>query len=148
MVGKIFLGLLGAVLLFAAYVRLAPSNPESWHVAPDQEPHDFKGSYHETRVIAAAPMDVLDRLDTIARAWPRTRVLAGSVDEALVTYITRTKYWGFPDYTTVQVALDADDNTVLSIHARLRFGGSDGGVNRARVRRWLKALDQALSEAR
>lgn len=147
MVGKIILGLVGAVLLVAAFIRLAPSNPETWHVAPDQEPHDFDGSYHEVRVITGAPMDVFDRLDTIARAWPRTKVLAGSVDEGLVTYITRTKYWGFPDYTTVQVALDADDNTVLSIHARLRFGRSDMGVNRARVRRWLKALDQALIEA-
>ncbi len=84
----------------------------------------------------AVPGD-LAALDAIIRAEPRTHVLAGSVGEGMVTYVTRSKMFGFPDYTTVQQRGDT-----LAIHARLRYGKSDMGVNKARVERWLNALRQ------
>jgi len=59
------------------------------------------------------------------------------VAEGRVTYITRSKLWGFPDYSTFETR-DGD----LLIHARLRFGSSDMGVNRARVTDWLARLGQ------
>ncbi|MEM9126862.1 MAG: DUF1499 domain-containing protein, partial [Pseudomonadota bacterium] len=71
----------------------------------------------------------------IARASARTSVLAGSVSDGLVTYVTRSRLIGFPDYTTAQ-----QDGDTLRIHARLRFGRSDFGVNRNRVDTWLAAL--------
>ena len=74
-------------------------------------------------------------MDVIIRATPRTSVLAGSVAEGRVTYITRSLVWNFPDYTTVQQKGD-----YLLIFARLRFGGSDLGVNRKRVSRWLDQM--------
>jgi len=60
-----------------------------------------------------------------------------------ITYVTRSRLWGFPDYTTVQVIPGAAGAT-LALHARARFGQSDVGVNRARVERWRDALGQAL----
>ena len=62
-------------------------------------------------------------------------VFAGSVAEGRVTYVTRTKWIGFPDYTTAE---QHDD--VLRVWGRLRFGRSDFGVNKARVDRWLADL--------
>jgi uncharacterized protein (DUF1499 family) len=86
------------------------------------------------RVVEAGP-DGLAKLDELAQATPRTTVLAGSVEDGMITYVTRTQVIGFPDYTTVQ-----QDGDVLRIHARLRFGRSDFGVNRDRVDGWLAAL--------
>jgi uncharacterized protein (DUF1499 family) len=57
------------------------------------------------------------------------------VGEGRITYITRTKIIGFPDYTTVQ-----QDGDVLRIHGRLRFGRKDFGVNKARVDGWLAQM--------
>ncbi|WP_137700090.1 DUF1499 domain-containing protein [Marimonas lutisalis] len=125
--------LLAAIVAFGAWVRLAPSDPARWHRMPENvADKTFEGG--AMRVVQAGP-GALARLDKIARAWPRTRVLAGSVDEGMVTYVTRTALWGFPDYTTVRQVGDR-----LELYARLRFGRGDMGVNRARLEAWLAQL--------
>ena len=130
----IFVWIMVVVLGFGmAYVRLAPSDPERWHVAREiVQDRDSEGGVLR-RVETGA--DGLARLDKVARAWPRTRVLAGSVEEGMITYVTRSAFWGFPDYTTVQQA-----GEWLKINARLRFGRGDFGVNRARIEAWLAQL--------
>ena len=122
-----------AVLAFAAYVRLAPSDPARWHVLPEGV-EEGNGAGYALRRIDATP-ETLATLDEIARATPRTRVLAGSVDEGMITYVTRSALMGFPDYTTVALSGDT-----LVVYARLRFGQSDLGVNAARLDEWLAAL--------
>ncbi|MFY2824911.1 DUF1499 domain-containing protein [Ruegeria sp. MALMAid1280] len=129
----VFWLVIGLVVLVGAYIRLAPSDPGTWHVAPvGKADLDMKGGV--LRVMETGP-EGLAKLDAIAQATPRTAVLAGSVEKGMVTYITRTKVIGFPDYTTVQ-----QEGDTLRIHARLRFGRSDFGVNRNRVDGWLAAL--------
>jgi len=125
--------ILVAVIAGLAFVRLAPSDPAHWHVAPQvSENKDFKAGVK--RLIAPGP-DGLARLNAIILATPRTSVLAGSVKSGMVTYITRSLMFGFPDYTTVH-----QDGDSLEIYARLRFGRSDTGVNQVRVRGWIDAL--------
>lgn len=124
-----------ALVALAGTARLAPSDPGRWHVRPDYTvDKDFAAG--ALRGIDARP-GALARLDRIARDWPRTRVLAGSVEEGMITYVTRTKLWGFPDYTTI-----SQHDGRLVILARLRFGRRDFGVNRARIEAWLDALRQ------
>ena len=130
-----------AVLGFAAYVRLAPSDPARWHVPPVAA-----GPWDE--VVAAegsaslrlgpergSPGDLLARLNAIAMGAPRTVRLAGSVAEGRITWVTRSALWGFPDFTTAEARADG-----LYVYARLRFGRGDMGVNAARLREWRKAL--------
>lgn len=125
--------LVAIVVLLAGYIRLAPSDPARWHVPVVAEgDRDLPGGV--IRVVQAGS-DGLARLDAIARAAPRTTVLAGTVDQGMVTYVTRSKVIGFPDYTTVQ-----QDGDTLRIFGRLRFGRKDFGVNRTRVEGWLAAL--------
>lgn len=135
-------GLLGliAVLCLGVYVRLAPADPSRWHLPPypgsgTRATRDGFIVWRETGPGAAA--EVMARLDRIIRATPRTRVFAGSPAEGMVTYVTRSRIWGFPDYTTV--SQEARDQIV--IHGRLRFGRSDLGVNRRRIEAWLARLD-------
>ncbi len=127
--------LLALIVVAGAYVRLAPSKPDRWHVPPAGEAdRDLKGGV--LRLVETGP-DGLSKLDAIARGTPRTRVLAGSVPEGMITYVTRTKVFGFPDYTTAQ-----QDGETLRIYGRLRFGGSDFGVNKARVEGWLERVQE------
>lgn len=124
---------LAVVVGLLGYVRLAPSDISRWHVASQIAANkNFKGGV--IRLVEAGP-DGLERFDKLTRETARTTVLAGSVSEGLVTYVTRSKIFGFPDYTTAQ-----QDQEQLKIYARLRFGRSDIGVNKARVSRWLDAL--------
>lgn len=137
----VFFLVMGAVVLAGLCVRLAPADPATWHVLPDwQVDRDLAGGAF--RVISANQED-LARLHAIALATPRTRLLAGSVEEPVAeafgvrraTYETRSLFFGFPDYTTVEL-----QDGRLRIFARLRFGKSDMGVNRKRLDRWLAAL--------
>lgn len=124
--------LIAAGVAMGAYIRLAPSDPARWHVAPEGAVRDMNSGV--VRIVDTGP-DGLKRLDEIALQTPRTTVLAGSVSEGMITYVTRTKVFGFPDYTTVQ-----QDGDTLRIYARLRFGRKDFGVNKARVESWTKTL--------
>lgn len=127
------LALLALVIVCGlAWIRLAPDDVARWHQLPEVvTDRDMEGG-----VMRAVPGD-LAALDRIIRAEPRTQVLAGSVEAGLVTYVTHSKVIGFPDYTTV-----AQKGGELALHARLRYGKSDMGVNKARVERWLAALRQ------
>ncbi len=120
------------VIALGAYVRLAPSDPARWHVAPRGDARDMKAGV--VRVVETGPGGLV-ALDAIVRKTPRTTVLAGLVPDGMVTYVTRTRVFGFPDYTTAQ-----QDRDILRIYARSRFGRKDFGVNKARVEEWLSDL--------
>ena len=123
------------VIGLLAFIRLAPTDPARWHL-PIAETNDQTMAGGAIRVVEADP-EALVRVDTAMRALPRTDVLAGSVDERHITYVTRTKWIGFPDYTTVEYSDD-----MLKLHARLRFGRSDLGVNRKRLERLMIAAKE------
>ena len=124
----------------AGYVRFAPSDPARWHVAPAgaEGPAGEIQAVNGGATLHLTPPDpaaVLARLDAIALATPRTLRLAGSVGEGRITWVSRSRLWGFPDYTTAQITPDG-----LTLHARQRFGSNDWGVNAARLRDWLAQL--------
>jgi len=120
-------------LVFLAYIRLAPTPVTKWHRSPDVLKDTVLANGIQKRIpIGKAG---LRRIDRIAEADPRTERLAGSVEQGLVTYVTRSRLIGFPDYTTVMQA--GED---LVIYARSRFGRRDFGANSERVSRWLNAL--------
>lgn len=133
------LAMLGYVILFLvlgllAYIRLAPSDPDRWHVAVSQSA-DADMPNGAVRILPAGP-DTLARVDAAARALPRTTVLEGSVAEGRITYVTRSAAFGFPDYTTVE-----QSDGMVKMFARQRFGRSDFGVNRARLERLTAAVE-------
>lgn len=125
--------LIALVVVAMGYVRLAPSDPVKWHVSPKVEAD--KDMQFGVKRLVVAGTDGLERFDGIARATPRTEVLAGSVADGMITYVTRTKVMGFPDYTTVR-----QEGDTLKIFARQRFGRSDLGVNKTRVDGWIAAF--------
>ncbi|WP_300055416.1 DUF1499 domain-containing protein [uncultured Roseobacter sp.] len=118
--------LIGVIVAAMAYVRLAPIDPARWHqpVERGETTHLAGGA---VRVIPAEE-GTLQAVDQVMRGLPRTQVLAGSVAEGHITYVTRSAVFGFPDMTTVELR-DGE----IRMFARLRFGASDLGVNRKRL---------------
>jgi hypothetical protein len=146
MAGYLALGLLVAVVAFAAYVRLAPSDPGRWHVAPVAEGQwdmvAVTGPNSASLRLATGykiglgnPIDMLARLDEVALATPRTTRLAGSIAEGRITWVTRSWLWGFPDYSTAEARPDG-----LYVEARSRFGHGDLGMNAWRLQGWTYGL--------
>lgn len=122
---------IAVLAILVGYVRLAPSDPAVWHGIPEAEAELSSGVY---RVMDGGP-DGLARLADVALGTPRTTLLAGSVGTGMMTFVTRSRFWGFPDYTTVSQQGDQ-----LKIFARQRFGRSDLGVNKDRIDRWIAAM--------
>ena len=116
------------------WIRVAPSKPAVWHTEPVVVIDQLKRN-SVARLVETGP-DGLARLHAVASQWPRTEVLAGSVEEGMITYITRSKRLAFPDYTTA-----FQDGDELKIFARARYGKNDFGVNDRRVLKWLRAMD-------
>lgn len=131
----------------ALYVRLAPSDPGVWHIDPREGasgPGSALAGQDGALTYAESAQALLERVDAIAMATARTKRLAGSPSEGRITYVTRSALFGFPDYTTVAAQPLSDDRAELVIFARLRFGQSDLGVNRARVAKWVSRLGTPL----
>ena len=130
----VFLVIILALLaIVVGYIRLVPSDPAAWHRMPDFTA-DADLDTGVQRVVDTGPGG-LARLAEGALNTPRTTWLAGSEGEGMMTFVTRSRFWGFPDYTTARQEQDR-----LYIYGRLRFGGSDMGVNKARVDGWIAAL--------
>lgn len=126
----ICIGIIG----FAGYVRFAPTDSAQWHQSIEASADQSMGR-GAIRVLSAERAG-FEQVDRAMRALPRTEVLAGSPEDGLITYVTRSQLWGFPDYTTVQFS-----EGTLKLFARLRFGASDLGVNAARLTDVLATLE-------
>lgn len=147
MTGRAALGVLAVVAVAAlGWIRLAPSEAARWHVDPAAAPDPGRAGHRVPpgeAVFAAPPEAVLSAFDAVALGAPRTRRLAGGPGQGRITYVSRSRVFGFPDYTTV-AALPAGGGTTLAVLGRLRFGQSDTGVNRRRIEGWLAELGARL----
>lgn len=125
-------GLAIVVAALMAYVRLSPNQPDVWHIdVPTFEDKSFAGG--AIRVITGDAADLARLHDIIVASG--ARLIAGSVEQGHVTYISRTAIMGFPDFTTVQLK-----DGKIALYGRLRFGKSDFGVNGRRIEGWLNML--------
>lgn len=139
------LALLAVVLAaagFAAWVRLAPSDPARWHTDPVAGVAGPNSAVARLR-LPLPPEAALAALDAVALAGPRTVRLAGSPAEGRITWVTRSRLMGFPDYTTAAALPEGEGGSLVILFARSRFGRSDLGVNAARLDRWIAALGPA-----
>lgn len=153
-----------AALGLLAYVRLAPSDPAVWHVGAALSLPDAAGggtgggtgggpalaatdgavampggAYAVLPLAGTDAATLLGQLDSAAQTFARTTLLAGTPEDGRMTWITRSRIFGFPDYTTAD-AVTSDLGNHLIIIARQRFGREDMGVNLIRLKAWLAQL--------
>ncbi len=127
-------GLVAVMAAFLIYVRFGPEDVSVYHripVAGDVDDVQAIGGFIARRDATASQASHLDK---IIQNSPRTERISGSIEEGLVTYRSRTRWIGFPDY--INLAFGGGE---IIIEGRLRFGRSDIGVNRKRIESWLEA---------
>ena len=129
----IFALVIGVIVAGLLWVRFAPDDGARWHV-PVEGSQDADGPGSAMRVIGAGP-GMLTKIHETMLKLPRTGLIAGSLDEKRLTYVTRSKWIGFPDYTTVE-----QDGDIIKLYARLRYGRSDLGVNAERLDGLLRSV--------
>jgi uncharacterized protein (DUF1499 family) len=134
------------VAIFLIALRFFPVDTLDYHVDPaDPEPRRS-----EVRLIgldaprfATTADELLETVVRIARSEFGTRLVEGSVDEGLVTFVSRSRVFGFRDFTTIK-AVDEVAGAKLAVWARPRGNVYDWGVNTKRLDRWLRKLEQTF----
>lgn len=113
-------------------------------------PPNYKAQAPPHRVSPAFPMSpgkLLEAVKRVALAEPRT-VLAGEDAAAhKLEFVQRSKTFRFPDHVSVEAVPLGAGRTALAIYSRAKLGIRDFGVNRARVERWLAALQAKAGTA-
>jgi hypothetical protein len=122
----IWIILFAAIVCGMAFIRLAPTDVARWH-KPIGNADSTDGKGWSARVLPSE-LGLFSDLHLEMLKLPRTELIAGSVGEGRLTYITRSRIMGFPDYTTIE-----QTDTNIQLYARLRFGRSDLGVNGKRL---------------
>lgn len=95
-----------------------------------QNAHDLKAAF--AKAIASEP-----------------RLLQVAGDDASLTYryVQRSWLMRYPDTIVVQFFDTADGHSTLALYSRSQLGKGDLGVNLARIKRWLAALEQDAKTA-
>jgi len=145
-------GLLGVVAIglgFVLWVRFSRDDPARWHVDPmaavlSGKPNQFLLKPENAPVFAVDAASLAQAFDDMAMAQPRVERLAGSVGELWLTYVQKSAVMRYPDYISMRFVDNADGTATLAVFSRSRYGHSDLGVNRGRVKKWIKALGQAV----
>lgn len=141
----IFYTLAFLVIALIAF-RFYPADSEPFHedpAAPDPQRSEVRLIGREAPRFKADATEVLETLAEIARA-DGARMVEGSADEGMITFVARSKAFGFRDYITVKAVDEAGGLAKLSVLARPRINGYDWGVNARRLDRWLGELDQTF----
>lgn len=138
-----------AAVLGILWARYAPIDRDAWHMDPaEADPPKAAGVRLIGREAPRYPADidtVLATFQTIALEEPRTRLLEGNMDEGMMTYVARSKVFGFPDIITIK-AVSEGAQTKLAVISRARISGYDYGVNGKRLDRWLQEMRLRLGE--
>jgi len=119
---------------FAAYVRLAPSDPGRWHVDPLTAPDPTSPNFARIDRLVALPSAEAAAL-IAGRARAEGAVVLAE-DGAGTTWIARTALMRYPDYVSIRLIPEGEGTRIVAF-SRSRFGYGDRGVNRARLARWL-----------
>jgi uncharacterized protein (DUF1499 family) len=96
----------------------------------------------EPKIYSLAPAELLAKLKRIALAEPdATELTCGADCDRAARILQHTRLMRFPDTIDIEVIAVTDNQSTLAVYSRSLIGRSDFGVNRARIDRWLGALD-------
>ena len=144
------LSLLAFCLFVLVALRFVPADGEPFHEDPaqaDRQRSEFRLIGREAPRYHVDADTLLEAFSSIARSRWNVFLVEGSVDEGMMTFVSRSTVFGFRDYITVK-ATDEAGGAKLSIISRPRFNVYDWGVNKKRLSRWLGELEQAVGGRR
>lgn len=100
----------------------------------------------EGRRYAAPFARVWDALLAMVHGHPRWRLEHADETEGILTVTCRSLVFRFVDDLTVWVTLDAEGLTRVEARSRARKGRGDLGVNRRRIERIMRRLDEEFPQ--
>lgn len=84
----------------------------------------------------------------VVASEPRITVVDTADDGLTERYVQRSALLGFPDTIVVRYLDRPGETSTLAIYSRSQLGYGDMGVNKARLERWLKKLEEIVTVSR
>jgi uncharacterized protein (DUF1499 family) len=153
MIKIVVIGILLAVAGVMLYVRFTPTDAAMWHVDPRAISKPAKPNNWLIRPVGgdarpphyrAEVADLVAAIEAAAAGMGDMRLIAGSAQSGHLTYQSRTKWMGFPDFTTFRV-YSTDEGVSFAAFSQARFGHSDLGYNRARLEAMLALIEAEMA---
>ena len=143
---KVLLICLLICFLLFTYIRFSKVDQSIWHLDPDSITYinannsfllNHKNKGAETFNIGANAL--FNNLNDIILNDNCEKVF-GDINLGLITYVCRSKVFGFPDYISISVKKLDFNKSSISVFSRSRFGRYDFGKNKQRIQKWLTEL--------
>lgn len=136
------------LLVVSVFIRLAPMHPDQWHVDPSSATPPNSPNYalligENAPVVSGSVQDLSARVAQIAQdnGW---QVIGGDAQAGFVTYVTRSRVFGFPDAISIKLSAAQSEGDAersrIEIFSRSRFGYDDLGANEEHVAKLLRPL--------
>ena len=147
---KVLLICLLICLLLVAYIKLSKVEQSIWHLDPDSITNvninnSFLLNYANkgTKTFNLEVNALFNILNNIIINDNCEKVF-GDINLGLITYVCRSKVFGFPDYVSINFKNLDINKSSLSIFSRSRFGRNDFGKNKQRIQKWLTELKKSV----
>lgn len=143
---KVLLICLLICFLLFTYIRFSKVDQSIWHLDPDSITYinannsfllNHKNKGAETFNIGIKAL--FNNLNDIVLNDNCEKVF-GDINLGLITYVCRSKVFGFPDYISISVKKLDVNKSSMSVFSRSRFGRYDFGKNKQRIQNWLTEL--------
>ena len=140
------------MIIVLCYIRFAKPNESNWHVDPELvSRNDLRNSFlinskSSNFFFYAVPVkELYQELYTIFEEDRCQRVF-GDIEDGLITFVCRSRLFGFPDYVSIRFRELETGVSTLSVFSRSRFGIYDFGKNKKRVNNWLQQLKSNIQD--
>lgn len=123
-----------------------PSSPNYFLACPEGDYCNLKPG----QIVPIYPVDVSTlKADFMRMLDDQPRITELSKDSQIDQYqwIQRSLVFRFPDIITVRFYAVDDHQSTLAIFSHAKYGYSDFDVNQNRISRWLKMLDDQVTQA-
>ncbi len=91
-------------------------------------------------------------IDTLRRVWrqvalqqPRVAMVRDDRERNQCEFVQRSRLFRFPDTVTVEFIAIDDGHSTFAVYSRSKYGYGDLGVNRRRVCRWVRLVEDAIA---
>ena len=138
------------MIIALSYIRFSKPNKSLWHIDPESiSRNDLRNSYlsnsknnnnHQYLLSTNRLYLLLNEI----MLEDNCKKVFGNIEENLITYVCRSKVFGFPDYISLSFYSLDEERTSLAIFSRSRFGVYDFGKNKNRIVRWVGKLNSAI----
>ena len=117
--------------------------PNQYLVCPENYCADKPHALAPTYPVSAQELKAL--LEQALKNEHRLIKIPQSSDGATSTYQQSSAFFKFPDRITVKFIPVDKSTSSLTLYSRAKYGRRDFDVNKARVKRWLKRLDEQVA---